>query len=282
VAEVQLILPQMGEGIVDATITKWLKQVGDTIIAEESILEIATDKVDSEVPSPVSGTLSKILYKEGDVVEVGKSMAVISGVGEEEAKKVSADVQIPPNIEEEVVQEEGEKVVEEVTADPPEEIIPQATAPITPAISGSDKRFYSPLVMSIARKENIDITELAIIPGKGRDGRVTKSDMVAYLKKRNGGAPSPEIRVEKDLPPKPAPSKPLARSGGDEILEMDRVRKLTAQHMIMSKQTSAHVTSVVEADVTEMVTWRERVKGSFEEREHEKLTFTPSLYRGDR
>ena len=276
-AQYELLLPKMGESVAEATIIKWVKQPGDMIEADESVLEIATDKVDSEVPSPVAGKLVKTLFNEDDVVQVGAVIAII----ETEANSEAADtVQAAP-------------VESSVEAPVPGtgQLSQAAEKQQAPVNYSSSSRFYSPLVKSIAAEEGIDLSELDRIKGSGAEGRVTKQDILEFVKQRQSSsdvpeeasqpvtapaaAPQPQSRqVEEKQAPKPAPQV-ISVGGGDEIIEMDRMRKLIADHMVMSKQTSPHVTSFVEADVTNIVKWRERVKGSFEKREGEKITFTP-------
>ena len=274
-AQVEVTLPKMGESVAEATITTWLKNVGDTVEAEESIVEIATDKVDSEVPSPADGVIKEILVNEGDVAKVGDVIAVIAGEGEvdESAEGASGSDQ----------KSEGEP--EEAAADVP--YTPAASS--TPAAQAADfsqsDRFYSPLVKSIAKEEGVSIDELEKVPGTGMNNRVTKADILAYLE--NGRQSQPKQTAKPKAEPKPASaSQPAvatsskvpdaaAHGGNVEIVEMDRMRKIIAKNMIGSKQTSAHVTSFVEADVTNIVKWRNKVKNTFMEREGEKLTFTP-------
>lgn len=273
--EFELIMPKMGESIAEATIINWLKNEGDKIEADESVLEIATDKVDSEVPSPKGGVLLKKLYNVNDVVEVGKPIAIIGleGAGAQPAAPAS---------------QPAEKPVE--TAPTPvasvQNTITQARETVAPVAGGA--RFYSPLVLNIARSENISMAELEGLPGTGSEGRVTKKDILAYVQQRqNGVAPvaTPAAQPEVKVVEKPAAqvSQPkitapaVSLNAGDEIIEMDRMRKLIADHMVMSKHTSPHVTSFVEADVTNMVRWREKMKDVFQKRDGEKLTFTPML-----
>lgn len=279
--EFELIMPKMGESIAEATIIRWLKNEGDKIEADESVLEIATDKVDSEVPSPKGGVLLKKLYNENDVVAVGAPIAVIGleGAGSQPAAPAPAA-------------KPAEKPVE--TANPVASIQNTVThASETAAPAGGGARFYSPLVLNIARSENISMAELENIPGTGSEGRVTKKDILNYVQQRaNGSAPQsqpaaqPVITVKEERAAEKVqttvqPSKPQAPAvslnPGDEIIEMDRMRKLIADHMVMSKSVSPHVTSFVEADVTNLVNWREKMKGPFQKREGEKLTFTPML-----
>ncbi|WP_291402191.1 dihydrolipoamide acetyltransferase family protein [Daejeonella sp.] len=268
----ELVLPKMGESVAEATIIKWVKQPGDNIDIDESVLEIATDKVDSEVPSPVSGKLVKILFKEDDVVQVGAVIAVIETDANAEIIKDSPQETKTEN----VIQ------VEQIPEAPfvPEPVIQNASNNYKSIDFSSSERFYSPLVKSMAAEEGISIQELNSIVGTGSEGRVTKQDVLEYIqsnkstgnvvaKAQNNAPVSNEISNQKSVTPV------SSVSGGDEIIEMDRMRKLIADHMVMSKHTSAHVTSFVEADVTNLVKWRDRVKSSFEKREGEKITFTP-------
>lgn len=271
---VELIMPKMGESIAEATILKWLKNVGDSVEVDEPILEIATDKVDSEVPSPAAGIISEILFAEGDVVEVGKVLAKIGGeVG------ASAPASTPaPAPAQEVNNTNGSAVVNNNVP-----YIP--TVDETQTISSADgSRFYSPLVMNIAKTEGISMVELESIPGTAKEGRVSKKDILSYVENRKNGAPAQVAQAP--VQPKPAAPAPAPQPvkehkvnvpvyPGDEIIEMDRMRKLIADHMVMSKHTAPHVTSFVEADVTHMVKWREKIKKDFEKREGEKITFTP-------
>ena len=267
-AEIEVLLPKMGESVAEATITTWLKSVGDTIEEDEPIVEIATDKVDSEVPSPASGILKKILFKEGDVVQVGTAFAIIGGEGD-------ADQEITSNStsDKNEVQQEIEPVVAEQILEP----ITNGASTNEPIVIESS-RFYSPLVKSIAQKEGILSTELEQIKGTGSNGRVTKKDMLLFLKERTS---SPSVTVET---PKEETQKAIVNShntpsipvgANDEIIQMDRMRKLIADHMVMSKHVAPHVTSFVEADVTNIVLWRNKMKNEFFKREGEKLTFTP-------
>lgn len=266
----ELVLPKMGESVAEATIIKWVKQAGDTIEIDESVLEIATDKVDSEVPSPVSGKLVKVLFKEDDVVQVGAVIALI---------ETDSTIEVAKIIPQESIIENKTVQVEEVVQAPfvPEPIVQKSQNDSKPLDFTSTERFYSPLVKSMAAEEGISIQELNSIAGTGSEGRVTKQDVLDFIQKSklNGGyvaAKQTNATVATEIP---SPKFVTSVSGGDEIIEMDRMRKLIADHMVMSKQTSAHVTSFVEADVTNLVKWRERVKSSFEKREGEKITFTP-------
>ena len=269
-SQVELIMPKMGESVAEATILKWLKNEGDHIEADEPVLEIATDKVDSEVPSPVSGTLSKRLFEEGQVVKVGAAIAMIAtGAG----TPAAAPVQETPA----PASANGAAHKTPVAAVP---VTPSPSAP-SPAPASQSDRFYSPLVRSIAQQEGISGAELDAIPGTGLNGRLTKNDILSYLPAR-GTAQATAASAAASVPAPvaahkaPAPSSPgVSVSGNVEILEMDRMRRLISDHMVMSKHTSPHVTSFVEADVTNMVLWREKIKKTFEKRENEKITFTP-------
>ncbi|MBD1392082.1 dihydrolipoamide acetyltransferase family protein [Mucilaginibacter glaciei] len=328
-AKYQLLLPKMGESVAEATVIKWNKNPGDYIEADEAVMEIATDKVDSEVPSPVAGKLIEQLFQENDVVQVGSVIAIIEVDGPDQSETAPASAAAPKAV-----------TAETETEDKPESVVPQSTPePVTQperetkteteipgisqlqdiqpeqsASSGQkfENRFYSPLVKNIAVQEGIGNDELDTIPGTGAEARLTKDDLLAYIQKRGSrvaapqsvapetqSAPQPEVlkyatpiavpqpQAQKPQTPSPQPqpaatpppalaAKPVTSvSGGDEIIEMDRMRKLIAEHMIMSKHTSPHVTSFVEADVTNLVQWRDKVKSAFEKREGEKITFTP-------
>jgi 2-oxoglutarate dehydrogenase E2 component (dihydrolipoamide succinyltransferase) len=266
-AEFQLVMPKMGESIAEATIIRWLKNEGESIEVDEALLEIATDKVDSEVPTPKSGLLIKKLFKDGDVVKIGEAVAIIETEGEMPniplVNNASASSVIIPTSE--------SKPVNEVAADN--------------LLSQGSHKFYSPLVLNIAREEGIDMLELEKIPGTGKEERVTKRDILEYIENRGAKPEASESPIISSTPvsspipsipdaPKSKPSN-LALQSGDEILEMDRMRKLIADHMVMSVSTSPHVTSFVEADVTNLVNWRNKMKDVFKKREGENLTFTP-------
>ena len=267
---VELIMPKMGESIIEATILSWSKAVGDAVEVDETVLEIATDKVDSEVPSPVAGVLSEIRFDVDAVVPVGEVIAVIdTGAG--------ADV--------------GERSTGSVPAVSPsaavaDEVLTEVSAPLSAAADtagekvprlGSDGRFYSPLVRKIAEEENISTAELDALSGSGREGRVNKQDVLDYLSSRSRGQVTPQSPAPTSAPAvaptPPAPPTPIAP--GTEVVEMDRMRRLIADHMVASVQTSPHVTSFVEADVTHMWRWREANKDKFQRTHGEKITFTP-------
>jgi len=262
-AQVELIMPKMGESVAEATVIKWLKNVGETVEMDESVLEIATDKVDSEVPSAVEGVLVKQLFNEDDVVLVGQAVAIIetdASATDSPAPKVNAEAP------------------KEVAA--AEDILEKAIETTSLPKSSDSNKFFSPLVRSIAQEEGISMSELETVAGSGKEGRVTKKDILAYLSNRTSAPAAVSA---------PKISKPAASAGtavqisapsvpameGDEIIEMDRMRKMIANHMVMSKHVSPHVTSFVEADVTNIVNWRNKVKDEFFKREGEKVTFTP-------
>lgn len=264
-------MPKMGESIAEATIIRWLKKEGDKVEKDEPIVEIATDKVDSEVPSTESGVLVKQLYPEGAVVKVGEPVAMIGNEG------AAASTQAPVQQAEE---KKAAAVIEESISKAVETVAAQSHNTET---SASGSRFYSPLVMNIARTEGIGMAELEAIPGTGKEGRVTKSDILAYVAGgRKTVAPaavaasavSAPAQV-KETPKIEIKAPAVSLNNGDEVIEMDRVRKLIADHMVMSKHVSPHVTSFVEADVTNLVMWRDRVKNEFKKREGENITFTP-------
>jgi 2-oxoglutarate dehydrogenase E2 component (dihydrolipoamide succinyltransferase) len=261
-AKFELKLPKMGESVAEATITSWLKEVGDTIELDEAIIEIATDKVDSEVPCEVEGVLVEKLFEVDDVVKVGQTLAVI----ETNTEVVSETI----NEKEEVIIEDA-KPIEAVEI---EESVQEIKEPITPIENSPSGKFYSPLVKTIAKKENISMDELEAMVGTGKDQRVTKNDILAYLQNRGATAKSTEIKPVHDTE-KPKMTAPISINGDDEIIEMTRMGKLVANHMVESIQTSAHVQSFVEVDVTKIVNWRLKIKDKFLEREGEKITFTP-------
>jgi len=267
-AEEKVLLPKMGESVAEATITAWLKSVGDSIDAEESLVEIATDKVDSEVPAPVAGIITQILVQQDEVAKVGDVLAIISTEGEAAAPAPTAAATEAP-------------APAPAPAAAAEAVVQQAAAAVAvPVEFSSSSRFYSPLVKNIAQTEGIGIAELENIPGTGQNGRVTKNDILNHLTNRNGQQAAPASAPAPAAAPatttqvaKAAPAQSV--SGNVEIIEMDRMRKLIADHMVMSLQTSPHVTSFVEADVTNIVMWRNKMKNKFMEQEGEKITFTP-------
>ena len=257
-ASVEMLMPKMGESIIEGTILTWLKKEGDSIEADESVLEVATDKVDTEVPATHGGILKKILAKEGDVVAVGTAIAIIE-INAETSNNSSA---APATAKEVLVQAAPALTASLITAAEPE------------AASHSDGRFYSPLVKSIAKEEGISTDELSRIPGSGAEGRVTKQDMLDYLAARSNGH-SKNTGVTKTPPSISQPKAPASISGGDELIEMDRMRKMIASRMVESKRISAHVTSFVEADMTNIVLWREKNKEAYKAKYGEGITFTP-------
>jgi 2-oxoglutarate dehydrogenase E2 component (dihydrolipoamide succinyltransferase) len=265
-AKFEIIMPKLGESIIEATITKWLKKPGDTIQEDDSLAEIATDKVDSEIPSPVEGELLEVLFEEGETVPVGKAIAIIKVEGDDEQDEPEQD----------------EKPDTAMKAEKEEETAAQPEKEVVEGDYSSASRFYSPLVKSIAKNEQIRLQELEKIPGSGKDNRVTKADILKYLKERKEGK-APEAEAEKTAPDsqEKAPqtvkieTPKVTAAAGDEILEMDRMRRLIADHMVMSSHVSPHVTSFIEVDVTNIVNWRNKVKDGFQKRENQKITFTP-------
>ncbi|MEM6396730.1 MAG: dihydrolipoamide acetyltransferase family protein [Bacteroidota bacterium] len=307
--QVELVMPKMGESIMEATILKWVKQVGDEIDVDDTVLEIATDKVDSEVPSPVAGKLAEIKFQEDEVVPIGTVIALIE-------TEAGAEVAASPSVSEEKSpsssRDGGERATperEQVEVAKPAESAPAqqpaAPQPVAAVVqqaevshAGSipeDNRFYSPLVRNMAKEEGVTAAELATIDGSGKNGRVTKKDMLNYLRTRAAlalkGHPAPvaaatngTAKAPATTPVTPTPvasngttsaPRPQLVSGATEIIEMDRMRKLIADHMVMSKHTSPHVTSFIEVDVTELFNWRSRVKNEFQAKYGEKITFTP-------
>jgi 2-oxoglutarate dehydrogenase E2 component (dihydrolipoamide succinyltransferase) len=263
-AKFELKLPKMGESVAEATLTSWLKEVGDTIEEDEAVLEIATDKVDSEVPSEVTGVLVEKLFEVDDVIQVGQTIAVIEIQGEGESVETSV-----PKVE--------------TVAAPTPAVIAAVEAPVVEVTSAevqsSDTRFYSPLVKNIASEEGVSQQELDAISGSGKDGRVTKNDILQFIENRSSQPLITEVKqVNKEVPVKEshaASTVSVSVNGGDEIIEMSRMGKLIAHHMVESVQTAAHVQSFIEADVTNIWNWRKKVKDGFLKREGENLTFTP-------
>ncbi|QIH39819.1 2-oxo acid dehydrogenase subunit E2 [Flavobacterium sp. Sr18] len=259
-ARFELKLPKMGESVAEATITNWLKEVGDKIEADEAVLEIATDKVDSEVPSEVSGILVEQLFGKDDLVQVGQTIAIIETEGGELVSIVK------------------EAVVPEVVAEVTKTVDAAKESVAAPVDFSDSEKFLSPLVKNIAKEEGVSVAELASISGTGKEGRVTKNDILDYVKNRASQpvVAAPVAAVQKPVAvPVAQKAAPVSVSGGDEIIEMDRMRKLIAGYMVASVQTSAHVQSFIEVDVTNIVKWREKNKNTFEKREGEKLTYTP-------
>lgn len=278
-AKFELKLPQMGESVAEATLTNWLKEVGDTVELDEAVFEIATDKVDSEVPSEVEGVLLEKRFDVDDVIKVGEVVAVIQVDGD--VDDVSGDT--------DSADEEEEPVAEQVEALETQMAHVKESVTTTKPDFSSSERFYSPLVKNIAKEEGVSMEELEAIIGTGKEGRVTKTDIMAYLENRSNGnakpAPAtPAPKEQKQVEEAPQPQKvieekpkhaPIAVGHGDEVIPLTRMGKLIAQHMVDSVSTSAHVQSFVEVDVTNVVNWREKMKKAFEQREGEKLTFTP-------
>ena len=307
-ARFELKLPKMGESVAEATITNWLKEVGDRIEVDEAVLEIATDKVDSEIPSEVSGVLVEKLFQKDDLVQVGQTLGIIEteggalGVAQEAPAVVEAPTSAAPAVE--AVAKTVEHAREFVAA--PAAVIPSVAPVGVQAVEGQpqdythSEKFFSPLVRNIAKEEGISVAELESIAGTGNEGRVTKNDLLDYIKNKVNApvaaapapvapaVPQPQVVTPSAVEvPQQAPSvqpttqnpqpkaTPVSVNGQDEIVEMDRMRKLIAGYMVQSVQTSAHVQSFIEVDVTAIWDWREKNKNAFEKREGEKLTFTP-------
>ena len=267
-SEFKIVMPKLGESIQEGTITKWFVKEGDTIEEDDMLFEVATDKVDSEIPSPVDGVVVKVLYEVDSLVPVGEVVAVVKTEEEETTEDTEKEKTAEDTVEEETTEDteeeesvEGSKVARELS-----------------------NRFYSPLVRTIAREENISVGELESIEGSGANGRVQKKDLLDYIERKKSGQKAAPARAATDKPSaaadvslaverKAAP--PVNAGEGDEVIQMDRVRKLIADHMVMSKQVSPHVTSVVEADVTSLVMWREKNKAAFEKKYGEKITYMP-------
>ncbi|HUH74667.1 MAG TPA: dihydrolipoamide acetyltransferase family protein [Chitinophagales bacterium] len=292
-SEFQLTMPKMGESVIEATILTWNKKVGETIHENEILLEVATDKVDSEVPSPVTGVLKEILFNENDVVAVDQVIAIIETDGDVSVKNIpqeSATIQKETKPEEEEEEEEEEKPIQEIEEREEIEEIPTATesVPFVPVVENkkepiqepitttSSNRFYSPLVLNIAKVEGISSNELDNIQGSGQEGRVTKEDILKYLEDRkspkSSSSPQQETASTTNLPTKAATS---SSKNQDEIIEMDRMRKLISKNMMHSLQTSAHVSSFIEVDMTPIVQWREKHKIAFKKREGYSLSYMP-------
>lgn len=312
-AKFEVVMPKLGESIIEATITKWLKHPGDMIEEDDPIVEIATDKVDSEIPSPVEGKLLELKFNEGDVVEVGKIIAIIdtepgaadtsdqpTGETKQPLVQQSSDKEpVTSNIQqsEKAPATDGQPAVATSSRvkETSEAAMSSSKAPETAPVAVEEEtaeqesdRFYSPLVKNIAKTEGISRKELESLKGTGKDGRLTKNDLLTYLEDRKqpekvqetSQAPAAKPQAAPEAAPKPTAATPKAAptvtaNPGDEIVEMDRMRRLIADHMVMSKDVSPHVTSYIEVDVTNMVLWREKIKDEFLKREKEKLTFTP-------
>ncbi len=292
-ALIEMIMPKMGESVMEGTVLKWLKSVGDTIEQDEPVLEVATDKVDTEIPATHAGVLKEIIAQEGEVVQIGKPIAIIATETEEVATQTtsSPQTQAQPTSEE----EEATPILADALAS-----IEQSLGQAQTLTNGSEKsstpqqgRFYSPLVMNIAKTEGISLEELAYIPGTGQDERITKKDILAYLaQKKNQTAAQVKVIPRKQPQPAqevatpqvntadtavhtPTPARTTSLNGNVEIIEMDRMRKMIAERMVSSKRTSPHVTTFIEVDVTNIVLWRNKVKERFKKQEGENLTFTP-------
>ena len=262
-ATIEMMMPKMGESVMEGTVLSWLKNVGDTIEEDESILEVATDKVDTEIPSTHAGVLKEILANEGDVVQVGKPICIIETEGD---VKSAAPAAAP--VADAVKQ--AEQILETAVASA------SSNGHSSVPRSSDAGKFYSPLVRSIAKQENISVAELDAVSGSGADGRVTKKDILALVERRKSGSPAPVAASATTTRPAPQPI-PVSISGEDEIIEMDRMRKMIAERMVQSKAISPHVTSFVEADMTTIVKWRGKMKQVYQDQHGQALTFTPII-----
>lgn len=263
-AEVELIMPKMGESIFEATILTWMKKPGDRIEQDESVLEVATDKVDTEVPSIYAGVLKEILAKVGEVVQVGKPIAILTT--EASAEKVSTFPEAPAKSMATVAPQESPAAAVHTNGNGLSQLADFKTS----------TRFYSPLVKNIAKEENISVAELDSLSGSGAEGRITKHDILEFVKlRKTGGTPMVKSTSTSTSSSSSSPKVMASISAGDEIIEMDRMRKMIAERMVESKRIAPHVTSFVEADVTSIVQWRNKVKGEFQKRDGDVLTFTP-------
>ncbi|MBS1760698.1 MAG: 2-oxo acid dehydrogenase subunit E2 [Bacteroidetes bacterium] len=276
-ALVDLVMPKLGESIMEATVLKWHKNVGDSVKMDETVLEIATDKVDSEVPSTAAGVIEEILYNVNDVVPIGKAIARI--------RTAAADAPISQPVISTPAQEATSQNIQEAVVVESTHTKAETVRPQTGSIAAN--RFYSPLVLNIAASEGVSMSELEAIPGTGNEGRVTKKDILQYVTDRKSGIKKVDVKpqaaemiiplakVEQEKTASSSSSAITTYTGNVEVIEMDRMRKLIAEHMVRSKHTSPHVTSFTEADVTNLVQWRDKVKKDFEKREGTKITFTP-------
>ena len=258
-AVVEILMPKMGESVMEGTILAWLKDIGEYIAEEETLLEVATDKVDAEIPSTHEGVLKEILAEKGEVVQIGKPIALIEVASDESS--VSATIEI----------QESAKAAEELIASALVTASSSENSISLPQASPSSK-FYSPLVRSIAKKEKIDFVELETIPGTGKEGRLTKNDLLSYLKSKKAEKPSISV-ARPEVTDHPSASSFV--EGYEEIIEMDHMRKMIAERMLVSKQISAHVSSFVEVDMTRVVNWRNGIKEEFKKREGQSITYTP-------
>jgi len=272
-AEYKLLLPSMGEGVMEATIISWMFNEGDFVKEDESVVEIATDKVDSDVPTPVSGKIIKILKHKDDVAKIGEAIAIL----ETEGGSSESETPEPKSYEE---------VKDQIHQPEPEVIntLEQPLSNVSPSFNNQNSDLYlSPLVKSVVQQENISESELKTIKGSGLEGRITKEDILSFVKNRGNVQSAPVqpavTQLVDEIKSQPAPAKPISINDGDEIIQMDRVRKIIAEAMVNSKHTSPHVTSFIETDVTNVVTWRNANKNSYQKRDGEKLTFMPIFIR---
>ena len=277
-AEIEIRLPKMGESVTEATITNWLKNPGDQISLDEPLVEVATDKVDNELPSEAEGVLMKQLFQKDEVAQVGDVIAIISTEGNMSTDETGQENSSSENQEESPIKSEEPKA-NKMDSIAVSTVSQNSNGSVRITKNGSDGQFFSPLVRSIAEKEGISQNELESIAGTGAEGRVTKRDVLAHLRQESNGTSNtePATKTHEVHTPQMKEAPIVVPSGEDQIIEMDRMRKLIADHMVMSKQVSPHVTSYVEADVTNIVNWRNKIKKAYKEREGENLTFTPIL-----
>ena len=277
-AEIEIRLPKMGESVTEATITNWLKNPGDQISLDEPLVEVATDKVDNELPSEAEGVLMKQLFQKDEVAQVGDVIAIISTEGNMSTDETGQENSSSENQEESPIKSEEPKA-NKMDSIAVSAISQNSNGSLRITKNGSNGQFFSPLVRSIAEKEGISQNELESIAGTGAEGRVTKRDVLAHLRQESNGTSNtePATKTHEVHTPQMKEAPIVVPSGEDQIIEMDRMRKLIADHMVMSKQVSPHVTSYVEADVTNIVNWRNKIKKAYKEREGENLTFTPIL-----
>ena len=261
-ADYKLILPAMGEGVMEATVINWLKNVGDSIAEDESVVEIATDKVDSDVPSPVAGKLKEILINVDGIAKIGEAIAILEVDGE--VSSVEETVSTPDETA--------------VVSQPDTDVVAELEKPLQTSASvntSSSDKFYSPLVKSIVQQEGISVAELDAISGSGKEGRVTKEDILKFVENKKSGKVSAPVATPTPVSEPKNQVVPVQVSGGDEIIEMDRMRKIIAQNMVDAKRIAPHVTSFIEADVTNIVHWRNKYKDEFQKKNGEKITFMP-------
>lgn len=273
-ANFQIVMPKLGESIQEGTITKWFVKEGDKVEEDDVLFEVATDKVDSEIPSPVDGVISKILFEESSLVPVGEVLAIINMGGEDEPSDEKEQPKEDEPVKKKPSEDSSKKDAAEEEEPEPANVPEEQEEDKEENLRGKSNRFYSPLVRNIAKEEKISFKELDSIEGSGVGGRVQKKDILNYIEEKST-AKKPEPEKAKTEAPARKSAMPVSVGAGDQIIEMDRVRKLIADHMVMSVQTSPHVTAVVEADVTDIVFWRNKNKEAFQEKYGDKITYMP-------